>query len=63
MRPQDLILFGRKLEHEIYRKPLSVALHLLIQLSDRDAIEFSQIAIEDDPLVAEDQDSRFNRSG
>jgi hypothetical protein len=44
------------MEHEIYRKPFLVALNLLIQLSDGDAIELGEVAIQDDPLVAEDQD-------
>ncbi len=33
------------------------------KLLDGDAIEFGEVAIEDDPLVAEDQDSRFDRYG
>ena len=40
-----------------------VALYLLVQLLDGDAVEFGEVAIEDDPLVAEDQDPRFDGGG
>ena len=30
---------------------------------DGDAIEFGEVAVEDDPLVAEDQDPRFDGYG
>ena len=62
MRPQDFVLSLIQLEHEIFRKTLSVALHLLIQALDIHPVELRKIAIEDDFLMSEDDDFRFDRS-
>lgn len=46
MRPQDFAFFGSQTEQEISRKPLLISLHLLIQPLHIDAIEKSEIAVQ-----------------
>ena len=60
MQPQSGELPGRELEHEIRRKPLPVAVYLLIKTLDRNSIELSQSGIEDDFLMAQNHDSGFD---
>ena len=57
------MFFGGKLEHKIRRKTLPVPFYLLVQMPDADPIKFGEVAIENDPVVAEDQNSRFDRYG
>ena len=57
------MLFGGELEHEIPWKAVSVPFCLLVQLLGADAVEFGEVAVEDDPQVPEDQDARFDRWG
>jgi len=63
LQPQVLVFFCSQPEHEIDGKTVLVAIDLLVQPLDSDTIKFGEVAIEDDPLVAEDQDSRFDWYG
>ena len=58
-----MVLFGRKLEREIRWEALAVASYLLVQLLDRDPIELGEVAVENDPLVAENEYPSFNGYG
>jgi hypothetical protein len=56
-----LVFFATRPKHEIGGETFLVAVDLLVQPLDSDAIKFGEVAVEDDPLAAEDQDSRFDR--
>jgi hypothetical protein len=61
MRPQDFAFFGSQTEQEISRKPLLISLHLLIQPLHIDAIEKSEIAVQNDFLTPYQKDFVLNR--
>jgi hypothetical protein len=44
------------LKHEIDRRSLPIAIHLLIQAFDRDAVKFGKSGIEDNFVTAQDDD-------
>ena len=56
MQPQSSKLPGGELEHEIRRKPLPVAVHLLIEALYRNSVDLGQRSIKDDFLMAQNSD-------
>ena len=56
-----LFSLGESLEHEIRGESLAVALYLFIQALYRHVVEFCQSRIENDPLMAQNQDTKINR--
>jgi len=57
---QVALLFWRKNEGKILRKPLQVASHGLVQIEGRYAIEAGMIRIEHHSFSANDMDSRLD---
>jgi hypothetical protein len=49
------------LKDEVRGKALLIALHLLVENSDRHTIKLSNIGVQDDSLMAKKQDARFHR--
>jgi hypothetical protein len=58
-----LILGSSQSEKKIGRKAVRVALELLVQTLDRNAVEFGQVRVEQDFLIAQDQDLRSDSLG
>jgi len=54
-----LRLRGSELEHEVRRETLRIASDLLVQRLGRDAVEVGKVAVQKDPLAAQDQDAPF----
>ena len=48
------------MKHEIGGEALAVAFHLFVQPLDGDALELGEFLVEDHPLLAQDQNSRFH---
>ena len=51
------------MEREIRGKALPVASYLFVQPFNRNPVELSEVAIENNPLLAKNQNSRFHRYG
>src|SRR2546427_107514 len=56
MRPQRLLLLLGELEHEVGGETASVAAHLLVEALGGDAIERSEVLIEQHSVAAQDED-------
>ena len=63
MRLQVGPLLGGEQKSEVFREPLGVALDLLIEALDGDAIEGGKIGVEQDGLAAEAGDALFGGAG
>jgi len=61
LRPQSRILGRVQLEHEVMRKAILVALHLLVQTLHWHSVKFGEIAIENNLIAAQDEDARLYR--
>lgn len=62
MQPQSGKLACFELEHEVARKAIPVAIHLLVKALYRDSINLGQGLIENDFLLSQNRDSGFNRN-
>jgi hypothetical protein len=58
-----LVLSTRESEEKIGRETLRIPFELLVQALDRNAVEFGQIRVENDFLIAQDQDFRSDPLG
>lgn len=54
------LLAGRELKHEVPRKPLRIALDGLIERLGRHPVEHGQIGIDDDLVLAHDEDAALD---
>jgi hypothetical protein len=56
LRPQVLVLGARESKHEVGREAMGITSDLLIQPLHRNPIKLSQIHVEDDFVIAENED-------
>lgn len=63
MRPQVFVFFTRQGEKKIARKTLRIAFQLFVQAFDGNTVKLSQVGVQDDFLIAQDQNLRTHSFG
>ena len=60
MEPQDCNFLSRNLKHEVLWEPRDVSRHRFIEFLSHHPVKLSEMGIEHDPLLPENQNPRFD---